>query len=103
MLGDFAAEFQAHLFQVSRSGAHDELAHLGGPSERDFVHAVMRSQGRASSFAETGDDIDHAFRQAGFEQNFAQPQRERAAFVQAGLSDDAIATGQCRTRVSMQP
>ena len=34
------------------------------PGESDFVHVGMLHQRRAAGLAETGDDVDHALRQA---------------------------------------
>ena len=101
-VGRFAAEFEADFFQISRSGANDDLADFGRAGERDFVHVVVSGESGTGSFAEPGDDVDHAFRNSRFEKNFAETKRsERRLF--GGFEDDAISSGERRARVSTRP
>ena len=101
-VGRFAAEFEADLFQISRRGANDDFPNFSRAGEGDFVHVVMSGQRGAGRFAETGDDVDDAFRNAGFEKNLAEAKRgQRRLF--GGFEDNAISRRQRRRRVSTPP
>ena len=91
--GRLSAQFQGHFLQVSLRRVDDELADLGRAREGDLVHARMARERRACRFAETGDDIQHAFRHAGLHGEFAEEQRRERRLL-GGLEDDGIAGGQ---------
>jgi hypothetical protein len=64
--------------------------------KRHFVDPRMSRQGRARGLAVAGNDIDDARRDAGFERQFAEPQRgERRLFRR--LEDHRAAGGERRT------
>ncbi|MNL38980.1 hypothetical protein D3C87_1612290 [compost metagenome] len=58
-----AAKLQRQLLQVALGGADDHLAHFGRAGKRHLVDIGMGRQCRADHFAETGDEVDDAFRQ----------------------------------------
>ena len=89
----FAAQFQAHLLQVPGRGVDDQPANFRRAGEGNLVHALMRRERGAGGFAEPGDDVDHAFGQTGFEQQFAQAQRREGRLL-GGLEDDAVSGGE---------
>jgi hypothetical protein len=58
----------------------DEPAHFGSARNGHLIDARMGGKDGSSSFAEPWHDIDHAIRQAGFQQKFAQLQRRQRRF-----------------------
>ncbi len=74
-VGGFAAEFERDFFEVAGAGLDDELADFGRAGEGDFVHVGMRGECGAGGFAEAGDDVDHAFGEAGGFDEFAEADR----------------------------
>ena len=56
-------------FTVSAALLDDDLADRGAAGERNLVDVGMLHQRRAARFAEAGDDVDHAGRQADLREN----------------------------------
>ena len=96
-VGGLAAEFERHAFEIARRAAQDSAADAGRSRERHLVDVGMIDQGVADHAAGTGDDIEHARRQAGFERQLADPQcRERRQLGR--LHHDGAAAGQRRRK-----
>ncbi len=53
---------------------HDQLAHFRGSGESDLVDVWMSGQRSACRLAVAGDDVDDAFREAGFHNQFTEAQ-----------------------------
>ena len=70
-----AAEFQRHFLQIAGRRLDDQLADFGRAGESDLVDVRMRGERRAGGFAEPGQDVDHARREAGFLDQLSQAQR----------------------------
>ena len=101
-VGRFAAEFERDLLQVAGRGVNDELADFGGSGEGDLVDIVVRGERCAGGFAEPGDDVDDAIREAGFLNEFAEKQRGERRLL-GRLEDDGASCGERRDRVSRRP
>jgi hypothetical protein len=72
--GDFPPSSRVTFLEVAGSGFDDELAHLSGAGEGDFIDKIVGSERRASAFAIAGEDVDDAGREAGFVDELGQAQ-----------------------------
>ena len=94
-VGGLAAEFERHAFEIAGRAAQNSAADAGRSRERHLVDVGMIDQGVADHAAGTGDDIEDARRQAGFERQLADPQcGERGQLGR--LHHDGAAAGQRR-------
>ena len=55
-------------------GLHDQVADFGRAREGDLVDVVVPGDGRAGGGSVSGQDIDHAFRESRFHDQFAHAQ-----------------------------
>ena len=74
---------------------NDQLANLGGSGEGDFVHQRMRSERCAGSFSVARDNVHDAFREARFQNQFAEAQDGKRCLL-GGLQYHRAARSQCR-------
>ena len=97
-VGGLAAEFERDPFEVAGGAAQDAAADAGRAGERHLVDIGMIDQRVADDAAGAGDDVEHARRQAGFQRQFADPQRrQRGQFGR--LHHDGAAAGQRRRQL----
>src|ERR1700692_1091695 len=73
----FAAKLERHFFQVAGCRMNDELPNFRGTGESYLVHLRMSSQSGARRFSVARNNIDDAFGEAGFHDQFAQTQRRK--------------------------
>jgi ParB family chromosome partitioning protein len=92
-VGRLAAELERDALQVAGRRPHDLVTDFGRAGERDLVDVGMRGDRRACGLAESGDDVDHAGRDAGFLEQLAEAQRRERRLL-GRLEDDGIAAGQ---------
>src|SRR5438105_15800070 len=71
----FATEFKRDFFQIPGRRLHNKPAYLGRPCKCYLVYVIVRSESSACSLAVSGDNIDHAFRESSFHDQFAQLER----------------------------
>ena len=93
MFGRLAAEFERNLLEVAGGGLQDDLADLGRTGEGDLVDVGMLGDRAAGARSHAGDDVDDAFGNAGFSDQFAQAQGRQRSLL-GGLQDDRVAAGQ---------
>ena len=68
----FAAELERNPRDVGSRLLKDADAGQSFPGKGDLVDPSMSGQGAAGAAAGPGDDVEHAFGQAGFERNAAE-------------------------------
>ena len=73
-VGRLAAQLEGQLFPRAGDRPGDDLAHFGRAGEGELVDVRMIDDSR-SGIAETGHNINHAFRQVRFGENFGQVHR----------------------------
>ena len=77
-VGALAAEFQRDAFEVGFGGClHDQVADLGRPGERHLIDVHVARDGRAGRRTVARQQVDHAGREARFENQFAHAQRRQ--------------------------
>ncbi len=68
----FAAQFQREPRHVFHARHADAFAHRSGTGERHFAHQRMRGQHATHASTATGDNVEHAGRDARFKANSAR-------------------------------
>ena len=94
MAGDLLPRLERHLLQVTGGGMDDQLADFRRAGECDLVHVRMRGD-RGAGRAVTGDDIDHAWREAGFLDQLAETYRGEGCLF-GRLQHDRASRRECR-------
>ena len=85
-----------HAFAVCCASGIDILCDVGGPDEADGLDVRMRQDGINSHLVAI-DHVQHAFRCAGLEQQFAQAHRHRRVFLRR-LEDESVTAGNRHSR-----
>ena len=98
MAGTLAAEFEGDFLQVASGGFDDEPADFGRAGEGDFVDERMCGERRACAFAESGEDVDDAFGEAGFVDEFGEAQAGHRRLL-GELEHDGAAGGESRAEL----
>ena len=88
--GILAAEFERAMFETLGGDAADDAADGGRSGERDGAHVGMLGERRADFGAESGDDVDDAFGQAGVGQRAHQIESGERSVLR-GLDDAGVA------------
>src|SRR3954454_14967071 len=87
-----AAHLERTVLEAAGRDFADHASDFAGTREGDGANVRMREHGRAGFGAESGDDVDHTFRQTGVEQRLNDVDgRERSVFSgldHAGVSAD---------------
>ena len=95
--GDLPPSSERNFLEIAGGSVDDQLADFGRSREGDLVDVGMRSQRSSCRLAIAGDDVDHAFGESGFHDQFAQTQRGERSLLRR-LQHDGAAGGQRRTK-----
>ena len=79
MFGDLPPSSSVICFSVSADAAHDPLAGRGVAGERDLVDARMLDDHLADRRSRSGDDVEHAGRQADLVRDLGRARARSAA------------------------
>jgi hypothetical protein len=90
-----AAHFELHASEALRADLRDAAADGVGSGERDGAHLRIRHERIAHVAAAAGDEIEHAFRNAGFVQDFDEFHAGERR-LRRGLDHDGVAGHQRR-------
>ena len=95
IFGDLPPSSSDTRFRLPAEACKNQLADFGRTGESDLVDVRMAGDRGARGLAETRDDIDHAFGNPRFENQFAEAQRGERGLL--GRLDDAdVAAGERR-------
>lgn len=92
-IGALATQLERDLFQVRASSSfHDLTADDGAASEGDLVDVHMGRECGAGDLAKAGNDVDDAWWETGFLDEFADVEGTERCLL-SGLDDNGITTG----------
>lgn len=98
-IGGLAAKLERDLLKVRRRrGLHDLPANSSRASEGNLVDVHVRGNGSTGSLAETRDDVDDSWREAGLLDELCGNQAGQGSLL-GSLQDDGVTRGQGRAQL----